>query len=608
MFKKIFALVLVLSVLMAWPAWSDKPRRYGCTALTGGGSGALDALKIAGGDPDANVYPLISGTSAVVVMLTGSTATVYEYVFDALGTDPENAPDVIRPDDYTTAGVWRRARGADPDPDIAAIAALTTLPWGRDLLTLNDAAAARQALGLVIGVNVLAPDGDGSLLTGIAEADTVWLAAKPSYDAHLADTSKHIQPGDPVMGTVGIEGAPNTLGVEFWPPPAGGRAGFRPHTTGLWYGYNLDTGKWEVNGGNVAAIEARVDNLEARVYALEAGQASTYAALQITPTTWDFGETETGSTSASKTFVVTSVGTKEATLAATTLSGTGAGMFTVGANTCTAASTLPVDATCTVAVTHGPTATGVHTASLNVASDAADSPKVAALSGTGVAPPAIYDDILFHWAANDPNSDKGDLNGTNNGITFETTPAMVGTCAGRLTANDWINFSPVEGAHFSKEYGQIGFWYAYDEIDRPLDDEDQFKLSFSTTDYILIEWALGGAIQLKWKGNDISTSPVAITTGTVVPANTPVFIVLRYQVSSAGDDIILSVYSAAGAELDSVTLADLPPFSTASDSQVWNLRFGENSSDTWKIWTDNWIFSNSLSRAMVAIRSVEDFN
>jgi len=62
----------------------------------------LAALDInATGNP--NNYDLMDGDGAIVIY--GGTA--YQYYFDADGTDAESSPDVIRPDDFVTEGVWK---------------------------------------------------------------------------------------------------------------------------------------------------------------------------------------------------------------------------------------------------------------------------------------------------------------------------------------------------------------------------------------------------------------------------------------------------------------------------------------------------------------------
>ena len=90
--------------------------------------------------------------------------------------------------------VWSVATGT-ADADLDAIATLSTLPWGRDLLTLSDASAPRIALGLVIGTDVLSPTGDGSGLQNITvvETDPEFTAKEAGYDGHLIDTAQHIQ-------------------------------------------------------------------------------------------------------------------------------------------------------------------------------------------------------------------------------------------------------------------------------------------------------------------------------------------------------------------------------------------------------------------------------
>lgn len=67
---------------------------WGCDALTGGASGALDALAVA--DLSDNDFAKVA---------TGTQASYY-YLFDASATQAEDSPNSIRPDDYSTSGVW----------------------------------------------------------------------------------------------------------------------------------------------------------------------------------------------------------------------------------------------------------------------------------------------------------------------------------------------------------------------------------------------------------------------------------------------------------------------------------------------------------------------
>ncbi len=53
------------------------------------------------------------------------------------------------------------------DADLTALAALTTTAFGRSVIELSNAAALRSLGGLVIGTNVLAPNGSGAALTGL---------------------------------------------------------------------------------------------------------------------------------------------------------------------------------------------------------------------------------------------------------------------------------------------------------------------------------------------------------------------------------------------------------------------------------------------------------
>jgi len=69
-------------------------KTYNCTGLTGGGSRVLDNYPIAG---------LVDGDRATV----NYNNVEYRYLFVAAATDAEASPDIIRPNDYSSAGVWK---------------------------------------------------------------------------------------------------------------------------------------------------------------------------------------------------------------------------------------------------------------------------------------------------------------------------------------------------------------------------------------------------------------------------------------------------------------------------------------------------------------------
>jgi len=92
-FKRFIPLILVFFLLFfcAGPASADKFYPFG--GLTGGATGDLDRMP---------VDRPVDGTRAIVV----SDDYVYYYIFDDTGTDAEDSPKFIRPDDYVDGGVW----------------------------------------------------------------------------------------------------------------------------------------------------------------------------------------------------------------------------------------------------------------------------------------------------------------------------------------------------------------------------------------------------------------------------------------------------------------------------------------------------------------------
>lgn len=125
--KKLF---LVLFLVLAFPFVAfSAVNKYGCTGLTGGTAGTLDALDITGASTP-NADNLADGDIAFVYTISGSITIVYPYIFDADGTDAEDSPSVIRPDDYATAGVWRLSTLYSSD--------VTTPPGPSPALTFYD--------------------------------------------------------------------------------------------------------------------------------------------------------------------------------------------------------------------------------------------------------------------------------------------------------------------------------------------------------------------------------------------------------------------------------------------------------------------------------------
>lgn len=96
--KKLF-LVLVFMLLFAVSAMAASI--WPATGLIGGATGDLD---------DYAVATLSDGDGGYVFIISGTTVTMYWFLFDADGTDAEDSPNVIRPDDYSTQGNWRLAK------------------------------------------------------------------------------------------------------------------------------------------------------------------------------------------------------------------------------------------------------------------------------------------------------------------------------------------------------------------------------------------------------------------------------------------------------------------------------------------------------------------
>src|SRR5208282_3015356 len=114
----------------------------------------------------------------------------------------------------------------------------------------------------------------------------------------------------------------------------------------------------------------------------------TPAAVSFSPTSLVFPNTTMGLSSEPMSVTLTNSGTGALNFsAAPAITGANMGDFTITANTCVMGTPVAANGgTCTVTLTFKPSTTTMESASLNFADDAAGSPQMVSLTGTGVAP------------------------------------------------------------------------------------------------------------------------------------------------------------------------------------------------------------------------------
>lgn len=113
--------------------------------------------------------------------------------------------------------------------------------------------------------------------------------------------------------------------------------------------------------------------------------AAAYSAktLLLSPSSWSFPDTPTGSQSTGAAFVLTNTGTENVAVNGVET----VPPFVITANTC--ASSLAPSTSCTVEVKFAPSVAGYQTGNLTVASDATGQPHLASLAGTGISGPVL---------------------------------------------------------------------------------------------------------------------------------------------------------------------------------------------------------------------------
>ena len=106
-------------------------------------------------------------------------------------------------------------------------------------------------------------------------------------------------------------------------------------------------------------------------------------AVSVSPTTVGFGDREVGATGAAQTVTVKNTGSASLSISGTSVTGANAGDFSIASNNC--GGSLAAGASCAVAVSFKPSATGPRSATLSVSDNAPGSPHTVALSGNGTA-------------------------------------------------------------------------------------------------------------------------------------------------------------------------------------------------------------------------------
>jgi hypothetical protein len=331
------------------------------TAVGGGGFVGCDALDAAGvaritglnllvtddmrnGTTGANAADVIAATSTHQCLLEGRVWGAGNILLGGGGNDlieGRGADDIIDGDRYINVRLSVRTNPADPASEIGTTdlmenkAKLGNFGTGTAGMTLQQAVFA----GLVDPGNIVSvreiltsttPDTDVALFSDV----------RTNYDITVADVA-----GEKVI-TVNHTGGTATDGIDTV--------------------RNVETLRFA--GGLDVATSTLI---------------APAPAVTLSTTTLAFASRNTGTTT-TLPVVVTNDGTATLNISGATIAAGSA--FSVSNNGCTAP--VAPAGTCTIQVAFTPTAVGVQTANLSIASDAAGSPTTVALSGTGLAAPA----------------------------------------------------------------------------------------------------------------------------------------------------------------------------------------------------------------------------
>jgi hypothetical protein len=220
---------------------------------------------------------------------------------------------------------------------------------------------------------------------------------------------------------------------------------------------------------------------------------------------------------------------------------------------------------------------------------------------------ADYSDITLHWnAENTAVLDKGGVTGSSTGydaISYDSSIKAVGSYSMKRTDNyDVIFFSSVSSS-ISHASGQLGVWIYLNSVS---DNLMLVKLSYNNSNDDAIKLIMQGTDDLEFThtGDNPYVSRTISTTGDTLAADTWYYVVCYWDKSaSATNTLVLTIYNSSGSQIDQAT-------STSSLTNPANainrLDLGDSSNTAGTFYLDNFMYSNSLTRELNSIKSVQD--
>jgi Domain of unknown function (DUF4082)/Bacterial Ig domain/Abnormal spindle-like microcephaly-assoc'd, ASPM-SPD-2-Hydin len=258
---------------------------------------------------------------------------------------------------------------------IGAGGATVTLTGGSTATTTSSASGAFSFAGLANGMYTVAVSNAGYVFTPASQSATIRgtnVSVTFTSAAQTFSLSGMISGPGANGTTINLSGAStattatDTTGAYSFPALAKGSYTVTPTKPGIFYTPATQT---VVLTGNATAnfVSAPLSN---------PGEPG----VIISPTALAFGSHVVGAASSSETLTLTNTGSATLTPLSINVTGTNSSDFTQ-TNTCSMS--LPAGASCAINVTFDPSAAGSRSASIQISDNAASSPQIAGLSGTG---------------------------------------------------------------------------------------------------------------------------------------------------------------------------------------------------------------------------------